>query len=63
MKTIKLTVTAILVVATLVGLGACGDMSRRDKDMPSVPAPVLSGALCLQGGAPLARLAELPWVV
>ncbi|EED65927.1 glycine zipper 2TM domain-containing protein [Comamonas testosteroni] len=56
MKTIKLTVTAILVVATLVGLGACGDMSRRDKDMAIGAGAGAVGGAVLTGGSAIGTI-------
>jgi hypothetical protein len=56
MKTIKVTATAILAVAALVGLGACGDMSRRNRDMAIGAGAGAVGGAVLTGGSAIGTI-------
>lgn len=56
MKTIKLTATAILAAAVLVGLGACSGMSKRDKDMAIGAGAGAVGGAVLTGGSAIGTI-------
>jgi osmotically inducible lipoprotein OsmB len=56
MKTIKVTATAILAVAMLAGLGACSDMSRRDRDMAIGAGAGAVGGAVLTGGSAIGTI-------
>lgn len=56
MKTIKVTATAILAVAALVGLGACGDMSRQNRDMAIGAGGGAVGGAVLTGGSAIGTI-------
>ena len=56
MKKFKVTATAILAVAALVGLGACGDMSRRNRDMAIGAGAGAVGGAVLTGGSAIGTI-------